>query len=147
MIFPIFQRVSLINICAKDTDIRLEFYNKKEVEERGNAHTRNKNQPIQPKFEAFNGNPALPIKKEELEKSHNQDFNKINAKIEKELELSLIKIDINHLLFQCLNLLLSNLLGPHEEERDYKVSSIIRAIQKYIDTDLLQKEQEEGKHT
>jgi len=67
----------------------------------------------------------------------NQDFELKNQ----------LEMDIKHLCFKSINLALANLPKPKVED-DYSYSKVvIDSIQKFIDIDLLKKEQEEGKNT
>ncbi len=135
--FPISQRISLINILINDPDMLLEFNTTKKVEENIDKHKNNKIQKIQPKHKGFNENLSFPINKEELGKSLDLDFQRVNEKIEQKLKSDPINIEINQLVYRCLNLLLSNLTTPYEGEIDFKINPIIKAVQKYINIDLI----------
>ena len=71
---------------------------------------------------------------------------KIESKIEGKLDAQTRKLemDIKQLCFETIDLLLTSLPQPELAEEYRASNAMVRSIHKYINTDLLQKEQEEG---
>lgn len=71
---------------------------------------------------------------------------KVESKIESKLDLETMKLDmdIKHLCYSTIDLLLSNLPLPEFNEEHRASNAMVKSIHKYINTELLRNEQEGG---
>ena len=72
----------------------------------------------------------------------------VESKIESKLDAQTKKLemDIKQLCYETIDLLLTSLPQPELAEEYHASNAMVKSIHRYINTDLLQKEQEEGEN-